>query len=251
MYLQVRQLLVQIVLAVVVARPVGRYVSYYAAANASSGSLLGGGRFVRQLLLGGVRRLYAPVRVHVRADRAVRRGRHVPVHHGGRVVRVEPIDRATLPGRNHVLAHLVVLPLQVAARARHQRGGRRVAAAHLRHPHRHRDGRFAVLARRVRRVGAVVHLILAEIGLRVAGMVCRLPEIVPGVRVLRVMLVVLVVSLAAAATAASHRTGHSRSPAGHHLGARRQVRRLLDGWTTAGPTHHLLRLVHTCEILPH
>uniref|UniRef100_A0A8W7PV33 Uncharacterized protein n=1 Tax=Anopheles coluzzii TaxID=1518534 RepID=A0A8W7PV33_ANOCL len=137
-------------------------------------------------------------------------------------------------------------PGDVAARTRHQRGGRRVAAAHLRHPHRHRDGRFAVLARRVRRVGAIIHLILAEIGLRVAGMMCRLAEIVPGVRVLRVMLVVLIVSLPTAA--ASHRTGHTRSAAAHHLGARRQVRRLLDGWTTAGPTHHLLRLVHAAMV---
>uniref|UniRef100_A0A182KJ29 Uncharacterized protein n=1 Tax=Anopheles christyi TaxID=43041 RepID=A0A182KJ29_9DIPT len=213
MYLQVRQLLVQIVIPVVVARTIGSYVSYHT----TTSPLLSCGGFVRELLLGCVRRLDTTVRIHVRADRTVRRGRHVPVHHGRRIVRVETVDRAALTGCDDVLAHLVVLSLQVAARARHH-VRRRVT--HLRHAHRHRNGGFAVLARRVWRVRAIVHLILAEIRLRVTGMVCCLAEIIPAVRVLRVMLVILIVSLTA-----SHRTGDeagstNTTTTAHHFGAR-------------------------------
>uniref|UniRef100_A0A2M4C925 Putative secreted protein n=1 Tax=Anopheles marajoara TaxID=58244 RepID=A0A2M4C925_9DIPT len=93
MYLQVRHLLMQIIVTVVVARTIrcNHWASPLLLRISSSGRCR---RLIRELLLRGVRRLHttAIVRIHVRADRAVRWRRHVPVHHGRRIIRIEPID---------------------------------------------------------------------------------------------------------------------------------------------------------------
>uniref|UniRef100_A0A2M3ZQI4 Putative secreted peptide n=1 Tax=Anopheles braziliensis TaxID=58242 RepID=A0A2M3ZQI4_9DIPT len=96
MYLQVRHLLMQIVVTVVVARTIR--CDHWASPLllcVCSGSRCR--RLVRELLLRGVRRLHttAIVRIHVGADRTVRWRRHVPVHHGRGIIRIQPIDRTT------------------------------------------------------------------------------------------------------------------------------------------------------------